>query len=104
MGRVQVTFSMGAEYEVKPWADIIPLDSVRIGKGDPEGATRPMKHACLEYQEAAGEWKEGFDGMVDQSCGPQSTMCFGNPESVPDSFMAFNIPAGISWSPPPPSF
>lgn len=107
---VQLTFTMGAEYSKKPNMDVLPLDSVRLGKGTffSESA---MKHACVDYLGGVPSMVDTdemgtltsadvaqFDTMLNQDCGPQSSMC-ANPEAIPDQFVAFNIPAGMDWFP-----
>eukprot|EP00961_Rhodomonas_salina_P269592 3642214-Rhodomonas_salina.1 len=105
---VQVTFTMGQQYAPNPDSGgLIPLDSVRAGRGTFFDLTT-LEHLCVMYDEGnatAGD-KIGltglaaeaeitiFDAMLDQDCGPRSSMCV-SPTSVPDQFVSFNIPLGF---------
>jgi len=95
---VQVTFTLGQDYEVKPGFDIIPIDSVRIGSGT-FSTNAQFAHACLDWEsQEEGELgmsaadRTAFEVAVNQSCGPQSTMCYSPPQ-IPDSFVVYNVPA-----------
>jgi len=126
---VQVTFTLGEQYGIKPGFDPIPLDSVRVQRGNflAEGT---MHHACLDY--TSGTYtdsrsgydsmfpatplessyenpdntvtvKENFEYIVGQSCGPTSQMC-RNPQGtdgLEDQFVAFNVPVGFDFFPQP---
>eukprot|EP00286_Rhodomonas_abbreviata_P024878 CAMPEP_0181303972 /NCGR_PEP_ID=MMETSP1101-20121128/8872_1 /TAXON_ID=46948 /ORGANISM="Rhodomonas abbreviata, Strain Caron Lab Isolate" /LENGTH=1212 /DNA_ID=CAMNT_0023409639 /DNA_START=371 /DNA_END=4009 /DNA_ORIENTATION=- len=119
---VQVTFTLGSQYTPMypntPNAEIIPLDSVRVGKGafwTSQSTVSTTYHACKEYttpapdntiftQETADLFDSRFpwddsDGEL-QTCGPQAQMCF-NPQDILDQFVVFNIPLGIGWIPKP---
>jgi hypothetical protein len=89
---VQVTFTMGGKYNVKANEDLIPSDSVRVGKGTFADSTA-MTHACDAWTALADGGSE-FETWLGQTCAPAATMC-NSPSAVPDSFVAFNIPLGI---------
>ena len=101
---VQVTFTMGSKYSPNPESGgLIPLDSVRAGRSTFFDNSE-MQHLCTVYDDAAdtgaiglsgltGE-KQTFDGLINQGCGPKVQMCI-SPNTVPDSFVSFNIPLGF---------
>jgi len=106
---VQVTFTMGAQYQPIE-TGLIPLDSVRAGRGTfladlAPPASGPLQtgdftHVCDGYFTASNVGVTGytvdkttFTNQVGQPCGPQSQMC-ASPTSVPDQFVSFNIPLG----------
>eukprot|EP00286_Rhodomonas_abbreviata_P019716 CAMPEP_0181309238 /NCGR_PEP_ID=MMETSP1101-20121128/11908_1 /TAXON_ID=46948 /ORGANISM="Rhodomonas abbreviata, Strain Caron Lab Isolate" /LENGTH=1439 /DNA_ID=CAMNT_0023415711 /DNA_START=17 /DNA_END=4336 /DNA_ORIENTATION=+ len=105
---VQVTFTLGAQYDVNTNSGLIPLDSVRAG----EGAfldEAPLQHKCMQWATSAGDVSSSysFDGystfasrLGQTSCAPAATMC-SSPASIPDSFVSFNIPLGIDFYDPP---
>jgi len=109
---VQVTFTVGSQYSVKgTGADaLIPLDSVRVGKGT-FFSDDQFKHACMDYTENDVDTDDSieigltdadvteFDQFINQTCAPQTAMC-KNPASIDDQFVAFNIPVGFDWFPP----
>merc|ERR1711966_622916 len=92
---VQVTFTMGEKYAVKSTEDLIPSDSVRVYKGT-FADDSAMEHACEAWSalENIPETSE-FETWLAQPCAPAATMC-QSPTSVPDNFVSFNIPLGIS--------
>jgi len=83
---VQVTFTMGAQYQPNPLSGgLIPLDSVRAGRGTFIDQTS-LEHLCTMYSEGnatAGDhigltdhadYISIFDDMLAQPCGPKSAM------------------------------
>eukprot|EP00961_Rhodomonas_salina_P129035 1738629-Rhodomonas_salina.1 len=96
---VQVTFTMGSQYDINSNSDLIPLDSVRAGSGtffDDAG----MLHRCSEWGDSSFPEKDLFISRLGQACGPAAAMCT-SPESVADHFVSFNIPLGIDFFPAP---
>jgi len=110
---VQVTFTMGPQYQPNESGGLIPLDSVRAGMGtffDEVNAAGKLEHLCQEYDDATDNETIGltYDGgsgnsrgekgtynlLVGQPCGPQASMC-ASPDTVPDQFVSFNIPLGF---------
>jgi len=121
---VQLTFSLGSQYTPMnagtPQAEIIPLDSVRVGIGGAVGdqATQDsFFHTCLEYETPSNsnvEFSQGIKDTFDsrfswgasdggQQCSPEATMCT-NPATIEDQFVNFNIPLGIDWLPEEPDY
>eukprot|EP00961_Rhodomonas_salina_P101647 1367359-Rhodomonas_salina.3 len=105
---VQVTFTMGAQYAPNLVSGgLIPLDSVRAGRGTFISGTT-LEHLCMEYTEGNATAGDDigltgyaddiqiFNDMLDQpsGCAPRSNMCV-SPETVPDQFVSFNIPLGF---------
>eukprot|EP00287_Rhodomonas_sp_CCMP768_P015613 CAMPEP_0196757754 /NCGR_PEP_ID=MMETSP1091-20130531/103827_1 /TAXON_ID=302021 /ORGANISM="Rhodomonas sp., Strain CCMP768" /LENGTH=1517 /DNA_ID=CAMNT_0042106539 /DNA_START=95 /DNA_END=4648 /DNA_ORIENTATION=- len=85
---------------------IIPLDSVRVSKGDFLSEDE-MHHACMEWNDPSASGNQVFTQAmydtfftrINQDCAPRSSMC-ANPTSIPDQFVSFNVPLGIDWIPP----
>jgi len=102
---LQVTFTLGTQYQPNQNSGIIPLDSVRVGKGEfytsPESG---FTHTCSLYTSNSPDFpRETFDSRLpqpdgSQSCAPPAVMCH-SPPSTPDHFVAFNVPLGIDWLP-----
>eukprot|EP00961_Rhodomonas_salina_P222434 3007971-Rhodomonas_salina.2 len=103
---VQVTFTMGDQYQPNPLSGgLIPLDSVRAGRGTFISGTS-LEHLCVMYTEGNATAGDNiglpshaddisiFNDMLEQPCGPRSKMCV-SPTSVPDQFVSFNIPLGF---------
>jgi len=112
---LQVTFTLGTQYEPMgagtAESEIIPLDSVRVGKGgrfSSQTTQDTMYHACTEYTNPAEAGNTVFDqdtidtfkSRFDADCAPAAAMCV-NPTSIPDSFVSFNVPLGVEWLPAP---
>jgi len=108
---VQVTFTVGPQYEPNQNSGLIPLDSVLAGQGEfmsnptQDGETAGMMHACDMWAEDTFPQKSVFearipelDGRTTQLCAPAATMC-ASPLSLADQFAVFNIPLGIDWFP-----
>jgi len=102
---IQVTFTLGSKYAVNENSGLIPLDSVRAGKGtffdDVQAASGEagMVHKCLQWTSAPGysfPAVDGFNTTLRQDCAPGASMCV-SPASIPDSFASFNIPLGVDW-------
>jgi hypothetical protein len=107
---LQVTFTLNSpNFQPDTWETgspkIIPLNSVRIGKGT-FFEEDDMHHACVEFTApTAGnsvftsqQDVSDFQDLIAQDCAPNTNMC-ANPTSIPDSFVSFNIPLGIDWLP-----
>eukprot|EP00961_Rhodomonas_salina_P170950 2304978-Rhodomonas_salina.1 len=97
---------MGAQYQPIE-TGLIPLDSVLISKGDFQTSAATLatrSHSCLQYDDASFQDKDVFDSRFyddqsgRQSCAPNAVMC-SSPATVPDQFVAFNIPLGLDWLP-----
>ncbi len=107
--RAQVTFTLGKQY-IPIETGLIPLDSVRVGKGVFLSTTDMTTHPCAMYSELDGYMafpsKKSFDDRFPnataspprQMCAPNAAMCV-SPTSIPDHFVSFNIPLGIDWLP-----
>jgi len=108
---VQVTFTLGEKYSVnnfpnddKYTSGLIPLDSVRVGRGT-FLETTTMEQTCSTFARGTDSTdvalsyagiavtKKDFTDAVAQDCAPQATMC-ASPAEVPDQFVSFNIPLG----------
>eukprot|EP00961_Rhodomonas_salina_P275383 3720321-Rhodomonas_salina.1 len=91
----QVTFTLGSKYGVNENSGLIPLDSVRAGKGtffDDDG----LLHKCLEWTGESGyafASQTAFNTTLLQDCAPSASMC-ASPAAIPDHFASFNIPLG----------
>eukprot|EP00287_Rhodomonas_sp_CCMP768_P025242 CAMPEP_0202852928 /NCGR_PEP_ID=MMETSP1389-20130828/90220_1 /ASSEMBLY_ACC=CAM_ASM_000865 /TAXON_ID=302021 /ORGANISM="Rhodomonas sp., Strain CCMP768" /LENGTH=604 /DNA_ID=CAMNT_0049531463 /DNA_START=38 /DNA_END=1850 /DNA_ORIENTATION=- len=96
---IQVTFTLGSQYNVNTNDGLIPLSSVRAGKGTFFDSTT-LDHKCTEYTEDTFLNKTTFELRRLQSCAPSAAMC-SSPSSIPDSFVSFNIPLGIGYYPDP---
>jgi len=116
----QITFTVDSGYRVKEGTEVLPIDSIRAGHGaftpsNDAGVDGPgaMYHACSEFTAPAEDnrvWdaatKSTFmsrfqaEGSTEQGCAPQASMCL-NPPSMPDMFVAFNVPLGVDWIPTP---
>jgi hypothetical protein len=101
---VQVTFTLGSQYEVKNnGMDLIPRDSVRAGKGV-FASSANMFHRCEQYSEQnvpgpdSGNKYQDFEERLGQDCAPDAQMCV-SPSDIPDSFVSYNIPLGVDWLP-----
>jgi len=114
---IQVTFTLSSQIDINQNSGLIPLDSVRVGKGtflddvnlDP--SANGMVHKCTDYNTprvnttlfpALPEWafdqKPTFDARMSQDCSPSAPMCT-SPSSIPDHFVSFNIPLGMDYFP-----
>eukprot|EP00961_Rhodomonas_salina_P232293 3138259-Rhodomonas_salina.1 len=90
---------MGSKYDVNDNAGLIPLDSVRAGKGT-FFEDDDLEHKCVQYTDGSFPEVASFNGSLLQDCAPAAAMCV-SPASVPDQFVAFNIPLGVDWFDPP---
>jgi len=101
---VQVTFTLGAQYQPIE-TGLIPLDSVRVGKGGFFQSAEPsFLHPCSLYAANSPAFPRAtFDSRLpqtdgSQACAPRAAMCV-NPATIPDQFVSFNVPLGIDWLP-----
>lgn len=102
---VQVTFTLGSKYGVNNNSGLIPLDSVRAGRGaflsQVENAGG-MHQKCVEYTSTPANAFDSWDTVslfgasLVQDCGPASVMCT-SPKFIPDQFVSFNIPLGFDF-------
>eukprot|EP00286_Rhodomonas_abbreviata_P027165 CAMPEP_0181304788 /NCGR_PEP_ID=MMETSP1101-20121128/9353_1 /TAXON_ID=46948 /ORGANISM="Rhodomonas abbreviata, Strain Caron Lab Isolate" /LENGTH=1307 /DNA_ID=CAMNT_0023410601 /DNA_START=14 /DNA_END=3937 /DNA_ORIENTATION=- len=117
---VQVTFTLGSQYRPNENEGLIPLTSVRTGKGDFMSTVDGiMDHSCAQWAKGAGSTQDfttspsypAFSGYSDfaqqttfetrlaQTCAPGGSMCEGPllEADLPDQFVSFNIPLGIDY-------
>eukprot|EP00961_Rhodomonas_salina_P269453 3640498-Rhodomonas_salina.4 len=92
---MQVTFTVGPQYDINENSGLIPLDSVRAGKGTffSQGG---LVHKCMDYTDGSFADVAAFNASLLQPCAPGASMCV-SPASIPDQFVVFNIPLGLDY-------
>eukprot|EP00286_Rhodomonas_abbreviata_P021863 CAMPEP_0181305558 /NCGR_PEP_ID=MMETSP1101-20121128/9798_1 /TAXON_ID=46948 /ORGANISM="Rhodomonas abbreviata, Strain Caron Lab Isolate" /LENGTH=1946 /DNA_ID=CAMNT_0023411491 /DNA_START=290 /DNA_END=6130 /DNA_ORIENTATION=- len=80
---------------------VVPLDSIRIARGDRKPNVQFWRHACGDDEETVHSAVQGWwANYTTQPCSPTNRQLCDPPSSFPDSFVAFNVPLPINYLSP----